>query len=92
MINLSSHQLSLLQILQIGLKSYQGLKLLKENEPNMYPIRVNWGLNGFGSIDDNKFTEASIGGVMIVNENGKIRTELITESAEKLKAEFFGNK
>ena len=62
------------------------LKLLKENEPNMYPIRVNWGLNGFGSIDDNKFTEASIGGVMIVNENGKISTELITESAEKLKA------
>ena len=62
------------------------LEILKKNEPDLFPIRINWGTSGFGSMDSDRFTDFNVGGVMIINENGKITAETIAENAEKKKA------
>ncbi len=62
------------------------LKILKENEPDLFPIRINWGSSGFGSLDSSRFVDFSVGGVMLVNENGELSAETIAENAEKQRA------
>ncbi len=62
------------------------LKLLSENEPDVYPARINWGINGVRTLESNSFDEMSYGGVYIINDGGKIKTELITESEDKKNA------
>ena len=41
------------------------LQTLKENEPDVYPARINWGTNGIKTYDSNEFDEMSYGGVTV---------------------------
>ncbi len=62
------------------------LKKIKENETGIYPIRMNWGLNGISSLDSNEFYEGSYAGVYIKYDNGKITLPLVTEDKSKTEA------
>ncbi len=62
------------------------LKSLKENEPDVYPIKMNWGLNGIGSMDENEFYETVYAGVYIKYDNGKITVPIVTEDENRANA------
>lgn len=62
------------------------LQILKKNEPDVYPARINWGTNGIKSYDSNEFEEMSYGGVTVKNIDGEIKVKLITEDESKIKA------
>ena len=62
------------------------LRILADNEPDVYPARINWGLESVRTLETNRFTEMSYGGVYIINDNGEIKVELITENEDKKQA------
>lgn len=62
------------------------LKAVKENETDVYPVRMNWGYKGFGSLDDNIHAEMTVGTIDIVNENGVISAKKLTERKDVYKA------
>ncbi len=62
------------------------LKALKENEPDVYPIKMNWGLNGISSLDSGEFYEGSYAGAYIKYDNGKITVPLVTEDENRIEA------
>lgn len=59
------------------------LQILHENEPEVYPARVNWGIDAVTSINSNEFNEMNYGGVYVKNIGGEIKVKLITEDESK---------
>lgn len=59
------------------------MEQIKQNEPNVYPIRINWGPDGIQSIDSNEFQEMFYAGVYVKNVDGKIKVKIATEDEKR---------
>ena len=56
------------------------LEELKNNEPEMYPFRSDWGLESFASYDDPLFYDFQTSGVAVtVDDNNNAKCEIIAE-------------
>lgn len=59
------------------------LEKLKQNEPDVYPVRINWGPDGMTSVDSNEFLEMSYAGVYVKNVDGEIKVKIATEDEQR---------